>query len=135
MTDKNFDELHRAAAELIMARYAPRRHVIAAAVRGGSGQIYTAVNLDCHLRRAAVCAEGAAIALAMSAGEEKITAVLALRYDPEVGAPWIVSPCGICRELILDYGEGAQVYVPNAGGPHAAAAEALLPNRYAKMQK
>jgi len=135
MTDKHFQELHTAAAELIMARYAPRRHVIAAAVRGMSGKIYTAVNLDCHLRRAAVCAEGAAIALAMSAGEEKIKSVLALRYDPEVGAPWVVSPCGICRELILDYGDHAQVYVPDQHGPHAAAAEELLPNRYAKQAK
>jgi cytidine deaminase len=134
MTDKNYHELHMAAAELIMARYAPKKHVIAAAVRGASGEIYTAVNLDCHLRRAAVCAEGAAIALAMSAGEEKIKAVLALRYDPEVGQPWIVSPCGICRELILDYGDHAVVYVPDQKQPHAETAEALLPNRYAKVR-
>ena len=136
MNDQNFNDLYQSAAALIKSRYAPRKHVIAAAVMGGSGKIYSAVNLDSHLRRAAVCAEGAAIAIAMSAGEEKITAVLALRYDPETGEPWVVSPCGVCRELILDYGQDAAVYVPNgANQPNVMIASDLLPNRYAKQGK
>jgi len=134
MTDKNYDALYQAAAALIKQRYAPRRHVIAAAVMGASGKIYTAVNLDCHLRRAAICGEGAAIAIAMSAGEENITAVLALRHDPVKQKDlWVVSPCGVCRELIMDYGSGAAVYMPDQqDGAHAMSSEELLPNRYAK---
>jgi len=134
MTDKNYDALYEAAAALIKQRYAPRKHVIAAAVMGASGNIYTAVNLDCHLRRAAVCGEGAAIAIAMSAGEERIKAVLALRHDPKQSKDlWVVSPCGVCRELIMDYGPDAAVYMPDQqDGAHTMSSEALLPNRYAK---
>jgi cytidine deaminase len=136
MTNQNFDLLYKTAHELIKSRYTPRKHVIAATVVGGSGKLYSAVNLDSHLRRAAVCAEGAAIAIAMSAGEEKITSLLALRYNPETDTSWVVSPCGVCRELILDYGEAATIYVPNENGePKIETAAGLLPDRYAKNGK
>jgi cytidine deaminase len=130
------DQLYAAAAALIKQRYTPKRHVIAAAAMGASGKIYTAVNLDCYLRRAAVCAEGAVITMAMTAGESGITDILALRYDPEKGEPWLVSPCGVCRELILDYGEGAQIYLPDGqGGVQTMTVADILPNRYAKEGK
>jgi cytidine deaminase len=136
MTDKNFEALYQTAHDLIKSRYTPKKHVIGAAVIAGSGKIYSAVNLDSHLRRAAVCAEGAAIAIAMSAGEAKITSILALRYDAETDTSWIVSPCGVCRELILDYGEDATVYVPASDNqPHTMTASDILPNRYAKQGK
>ncbi len=134
MTD--YKTLYQSAHDLIKARYLPKKHVIAATVVGGSGKSYTAVNLDSHLRRAAVCAEGAAIAIAMSAGEEKITDVLALRYNPDTDKSCVVSPCGVCRELILDYGEDATIYVPDDNGdPKAVTASGLLPDRYAKQGK
>ena len=136
MTNPNFQILYDTAATLIKSRYTPRRHVIAAAAMGESGKIYTAVNLDCYLRRAAVCAEGAVITMAMTAGEKHITAILALRYDPERGEPWLVSPCGVCRELILDYGEGADIYLPDGhGGAQIMTIADILPNRYAKEGK
>lgn len=136
MTDATFNQLFQSAAALIKQRYAPKRHVIAAAAMGESGKIYTSVNLDCYLRRAAVCAEGAAITQAMTAGEKHIKAILALRYDPGQGEPWLVSPCGVCRELILDYGEGADIYLPDGhGGAQIMTVADILPNRYAKEGK
>lgn len=136
MPDTIFNQLFQSASELIKERYQPRRHVIAAAAMGNSGKIYTSVNLDCYLRRAAVCAEGAAITMAMSEGEGGIKAILALRYDPERGEPWLVSPCGVCRELILDYGEGATIYLPDGhGGAQVMTIADILPNRYAKEGK
>lgn len=136
MTDSTFQTLYQSASDLIKSRYEPKRHVIAAAAMGASGKIYTSVNLDCYLRRAAVCAEGAVITQAMTAGEKNITAIVALRYDPEQGEPWIVSPCGVCRELILDYGEGAKIYLPDGrGGAQTMTIADILPNRYAKEGK
>lgn len=72
----------------------------------------------------------------MTAGETGIKAILALRYDPERGEPWLVSPCGVCRELILDYGDGATVYIPDGhGGAQTMHIDDILPNRYAKEGK
>ncbi len=124
-------ELTTAAQTLIATRFVPQRHVIAAAVRGLSGKIYSAVSLDCHLRRASVCAEGAAISTAISAGETGITAIAAIRQR-ETGESYVVSPCGICRELITDYGPDADVVVPAFPTDKIAKIGDLLPDRYAK---
>ena len=43
----------------------------------------------------------------------------------------MVSPCGICRELIHDYDANARVIVPNNGKePKVAKIGELLPNKY-----
>jgi cytidine deaminase len=43
----------------------------------------------------------------------------------------VVSPCGICRELIHDYDDKARVIVPDNGrAPKAVSIRALLPNKY-----
>ncbi len=136
MNNKKFDILYQAAADLISARHRPGIHSVSAAVMGTSGKIYTSVNLDCYLRRAGVCAEPGAIAAAMSAGETSITAILAVRHNAETGKAHLVSPCGICRELIADYGPDAEVFAPDhASGAHKYSIQELLPNRYAKQGK
>lgn len=138
--EQKFETLRKAASDLIEARYTPKRHVVAAAVMGGSGKTYTSLNLDSYLRRAASCAEAGAIAAAMTAGETEITGILAMRHDRESGEPHLppqlVSPCGICRELISDYGPHAFVFVPAENENFSAAPiSSLLPNRYAKQGK
>lgn len=139
--DQTFEILRKVASDLIEERYEPKRHVIAAAVMGASGKIYTSVNLDSYLRRAAICAEAGAVAAAMTAGETGITAILAMRHDrdgsPQHQQPQLVSPCGICRELIADYGlEGTLVFVPSENKDFSAETiSSLLPNRYAKQGK
>jgi len=139
MNEAIFKQLKAAASDLIELRYTPKRHVIASATMGASGKIYTAVNLDSYLRRAAICAEAGAIAAAMTAGETGIQAILAMRHNREESdsEPQLVSPCGICRELIADYGiHNALVFVPSAGKDFSAETiSALLPNRYAKQGK
>ena len=135
--ENHFNELYKAAADLIKSRHKSMMHTVAAAVMGASGKIYASVNLDCYLRRAAVCAEPGAISAALSAGESYITGIVAVRYDAaKEEAPWVVSPCGICRELIADYGPDADVFVPDENGcEHAVTIHELLPNRYAKLSK
>ncbi len=140
MTEQIFKTLRQSASDLIEARYEPKRHVIAAAVMGASGKVYAAVNLDSYLRRAAICAEAGAISAAMTAGERGITGILAMRHDreggPEHAQPQLVSPCGICRELIADYGMDAVVFVPAENKDFSAETiSSLLPNRYAKQGK
>ena len=48
----------------------------------------------------------------------------------------MVSPCGICRELIHDYDAKARVIVPDNGKePTVAKIGELLPNKYWRGKK
>jgi hypothetical protein len=47
----------------------------------------------------------------------------------------VVSPCGICRELITDYGPQAWVIVPGAHGAEKVLIAELLPNKYTRLMK
>ncbi|HEY4161414.1 MAG TPA: hypothetical protein VGM59_00035, partial [Dongiaceae bacterium] len=44
--------------------------------------------------------------------------------------PQIVSPCGICREMLNDFAPGAAVLLPGEPGPASRPVEALLPEKY-----
>lgn len=133
-------DLIQAARAAIEKQYKPRVHVVGAAVRGASGKIYTGINLDCSLRKAAICAEAVAIGIAISAGERDITEIVAVRHPEEcpVDDPHcilVVSPCGFCRELIADYGPNAEIHVPHGPeGQITIGIQALLPHRYAKKR-
>ncbi len=122
-----------AAVALIKARYLENRHHIAAAVRGKSGKIYTGIHLDTYVGRASVCAEAVALGQAMSAGETEIDAIVSVRHPrprEQHREPQLVSPCGICREMLNDFAPGAAVLLDGGEGLHRRPVEALLPDKY-----
>jgi len=126
-------ELIDAAVDLIKARYLENRHHIAAAVRGKSGKIYTGLHLDTYVGRASVCAEAVALGQAMSAGEKEIDSIVSVRHPrprEQHREPQLVSPCGICRELLNDFAPGAAVLLDGGEGIHRRPVEALLPDKY-----
>ena len=122
-----------AAIELIKARYLENRHHISAAVRGKSGRIYTGLHLDTYVGRASVCAEAVALGQAMGAGETAIDSIVSVRHPrprEQHREPQLVSPCGICREMLNDFAPGAAVLLDGAEGIHRRPVEALLPDKY-----
>jgi len=118
-------ELINAAGQLIAARFKPDYHEIGAALRTKSGQVFSAVHLEATVGRIAVYAEAVAIGIAASAGDTEIEMIVAVN---RVGT--VVSPCGMCRELIADYAPDAKVIVPGRAGPMLVAISDLLPNKY-----
>lgn len=115
-----------AAARAILARrHHPRRHRLGAAALGRGGRIHAAVHVEADVGRVSLCAEACAIAAAAAAGDLPVRAIAAVRSGGEV-----VSPCGMCRELIADYGPGARVVVPGNGLPGAVPIESLLPSKF-----
>ena len=66
---------------------------VAAAILSDSGKVYTGVCIDmpCSI---GFCAEHAAIAAMLTAGESKIIKIVAISEDG------ILPPCGRCREFI-----------------------------------
>ena len=133
-THANADHaLVEAAVDLIKARYVENRHHIAAAVRGKSGRIYTGLHLDTYVGRASVCAEAVALGQAMAAGESAIEAIVSVRHPrprEQHREPQLVSPCGICREMLNDFAPGAVVLLAKDDGIERRPVEALLPDKY-----
>ena len=124
-------ELVKAAREIIRKRRKPGIHSVGAALRTRSGRTFAAVHIEAYVARLAICAEAIAIGMAAAEGDAEIDTIVAVRHTGRVAAP-----CGMCRELIADYGPHARVIVP---GPHghdvAVTINELLPNKYRREDK
>lgn len=127
--------LIEAARDAIRRRYRENRHHIGCALRTAEGRVYTAVHLDTYVGRASVCAEAVAVGRALSDGETRIATVVSVRHPrPRENTTEIpvVSPCGICREMLADLARDCVVIVPGSDGRgivKVPVAE-LLPNKY-----
>jgi cytidine deaminase len=120
--------LVHAARELVERRYVEGRHEVAAAVRMRSGAVHLGLHVESSIGRASICAEGIAIGAALMAGETEIDTIAAVLRLPDGG--WrVVSPCGLCRELISDYGMGAHVIDVAAGEVRRVPVLELLPSK------
>lgn len=131
--DASDHELIEAARAAIARLYAENRHHIGAALRTRSGRVYTAVHLDTYVGRASVCAEAVAVGRAIAEGDSEIATIVSVRHPrPAEGdrSIRIVSPCGICRELLADFAAGCRVVVAGEDGPVAVPVDALLPRKY-----
>ena len=117
MLDAADHELLAAARGVLDQHYRPFWHTVSAALRGQDGRIWTGVHLGATVGRLSICAEAIALGRAILEGDGTIVTAVALRHPkPEEAAtePEVVSPCGACREMILDYAPDARVIVPSS---------------------
>lgn len=126
-------ELLDAATDFIRSRYLENRHHIGAAIRGGSGRIYLGLHLDTYVGRCSVCAEAVALGSALSAGETTIEAIVSVRHPrpkEQHAEPKVVSPCGICREMLTDFAPGSAVIMTRGKSLERVPVSDLLPEKY-----
>src|SRR5262245_55740514 len=124
-----------AARKIISERYRENRHHIGAAVRTRSGRIHTAVHLDTYVGRASVCAEAIAVGKALSEGDSDIDCIVSVRHPRPREANQdiqVVSPCGICRELLSDFAKDCSVIIPANGDLARVPIAELLPSKYVR---
>ena len=119
------------ASDAIRRMYVPAWQHVGAALRATSGRVYAGVNLDAYVGRCAVCAEAVVLGKAYSEGERAFDTIVAVRWVGR-GKPEIVSPCGICRELLADYGDPLVIHPGARGGLRRTRASRLLPDRYGR---
>ena len=129
MNDK---ELVTRAAEFRAHAYAPYSgFAVGAALLGKSGRIYGGVNVENASYPVGICAERAAIAAAVTAGEHEFEALAVIADSPEPCAP-----CGMCRQVLVEF-PIARIILANTAGdlrilppadllPYAFGAAALL---------
>ncbi|MDT0268655.1 cytidine deaminase [Streptomyces sp. DSM 44915] len=127
------DALFRRAAATITPRYAENRHQIGAAILAGDGRVFTGLHVEAMVGRASVCAEAVALGKAREADATGLRLVLAVRHPkPSEADRRIrpVPPCGLCRELLLDYGPDIEAVVGPPDALTAVPMADLLPHKY-----
>jgi cytidine deaminase len=128
-------ELIEAARDLIRRHHRPKWHTVAAALRGADGRIWTGLHLGTSVGRLAVCAEAVALGRAIIEGDGTIATAVAVRHPkPHEDSQEIavVSPCGGCREMILDFAPLAWVILPDMQRHRIAS---LLPAPYRRQPR
>lgn len=99
---------------------------VGAAVLGKSGRVYSAGNVENACSGAGICAERAAMASAVSCGEREFEALAVVGDTPEP-----LAPCGMCRQMIMEFGSEIKVIMANLKGDVAmATASELLPEAF-----
>jgi cytidine deaminase len=124
--EARYKMLFDAAADVLRRNAHPIKHSVGAAVLCPSGKIYTGINIETS--GYGVCAESVALGAALSAGEKEILAVVAVTNR---GNGFIVlSPCGNCRQTLLDYAPEADVIYSDTDSVTRTKAKNLLPGAY-----
>lgn len=125
------EALIEAAKLAIASRFDPDWHVVGAALRLHNGTVVSGVHLEANVGRIAVCAEAVALGRAVSEhGSADIDTIVAVFHHAD-GRITVVSPCGMCRELISDYAPRASVLMPDDEGRHTKRPIGeLLPGKY-----
>ncbi len=125
--------LRQRAIDAAQRAYAPySRLKVGAALQSASGAVYTGCNVENAAYPIGGCAERAAIASAVQAEGAAFRlvaiAVAAFARDAEA-LP--VSPCGACRQALVEFGPAARVSFRQPDGSWVEVeADALLPWRF-----
>jgi homotetrameric cytidine deaminase len=120
LLEASAETLRAAATAAVQNAYAPySRFRVGAAIRGASGAIYAAGNVENASYSQAQCAEASAIGMMVAAGETKIAAVAVTSEQLEV-----CTPCGGCRQRLAEFADAdTPVYL----GPQTHTVGELLP--------
>ena len=107
MDEKRKSELMQAAIEARRFAYAPYSHFqVGAALLTASGKVYRGCNIESAAFTPSNCAERTAIFKAVSEGERDFAAV-AIAAGPAGGPLVLTSPCGVCRQVMMEFVDDA----------------------------
>ena len=122
-------DLIEAARAVLLRHYRPFWHTVAAALRSRDGRVWTGIHLGATVGRLSICAEAIALGRAVMDGDGTIDVAVAVRHpkpDESIREIAVVSPCGACRENILDYDPDARVIVNTPVGMRRVPVASLL---------
>ena len=121
------EALIKAADEVRKNAHAPYSGLrVGAAVLDAAGSVHTGANVENASFGLTLCAERAALAAAVAAGalEHGVTRVVVVTNEG-------YTPCGACRQVILELAPDATVIVAAPGGPARRFTPAgLLPDAF-----
>lgn len=106
-------ELIRAALEALEKNFDDGiyHHTVGAAVRTKDGRIYAGVNMGGGVHGS--CAEYTVLGMALSQGEREFDTIVAAHEHAVNG---VISPCGNCRQMLIEYCPDIQVILNDDEG-------------------
>ncbi|NTU78681.1 MAG: cytidine deaminase [Chloroflexales bacterium] len=131
MDQPDYADLVAAAFTACDLAYAPySRFQVGAAALTASGRIFRGGNIENAAYPMTVCAERVALFSAYAAGEREIIALAVVTPTDEVA-----SPCGACRQVLLELAPNCQVILLNkAGRQQRTTPRDLLPHGFGPTQ-
>jgi cytidine deaminase len=112
VSDEVFLQLKTAALEARSKAYCPySKFRVGCALLTESGEFVPGANVENASYGGAICAERSAITRAVVDGHRKFK-VIAISAD----TPDPISPCGICRQFIREFGAKIPIYMFNTNG-------------------
>ena len=122
-----YDDLIEKARVALNNAYAPYSGFkVGAALLSKSGRVYSAGNIENAASGAGTCAERVAMAKAIASGERDFEAIAIVGNTSEP-----ITPCGICRQSLIEFGEDILVIMVNArGDAMTASVKDLLPRAF-----
>ena len=130
MDESAWDALKGAAMDARANAYAPYSgFTVGAAVRTKSGAVFAGCNVENASYGATICAERAALAAAVAAGERELVALVVAS-----GAKSPTPPCGICRQCLAELAPNLPIrsYAGDAHSEYDLAS--LLPDAFGRDQ-
>jgi cytidine deaminase len=121
LTDRDF-ELVAAAQAVVDAYGDDPRHTLGAALLTGDGVLFTGVNV--FAQGGGADAELVVLSKAISEGSTSFATIVAVGD----GCRGVIPPCGVCRQLLLDYAPGISVITQLDGAVQKVAIATLLPH-------
>lgn len=118
------DELIDKATQALARFGDGEKHTVAVAMRTKDGETF--VGLNVYAMGLGAHAELIALGMAISSGHSEIDVLVAVG-DNNRGP---IEPCGLCRQLLLDYAPDAEMIMPWDGEVQRVPVRSLLPNAF-----
>ena len=127
MTPVQLDNLRAAALGAMSRAYAPYSNFrVGAALQDNDGRVFVGCNVENASFGGTICAERAAIAAALVAGARSFDRLVVATEATEP-----TPPCGVCRQVLVEFAPAIEVISVTAAGQEARwTLDALLPSPF-----
>lgn len=118
-------ELIQAAKEARARAYAPySNYAVGAAVLTEDGEVFLGCNVENAAYPSTICAERVALTAAVAQGKRRFAAMAVVTRNGG-------SPCGACRQVMIELGPDMVVYIADETGAYrTTTVRALLPDGF-----